>query len=342
MVQRNEMTELFKSPEEVKAAVERLHSDKNAMMDEIARVIVGQEEVVELLLASIFAGGHALLIGVPGLAKTALVRALASALDLSFKRIQFTPDLMPSDITGTNVIVENEEGRRRFEFVQGPVFANIVLADEVNRSPAKTQAALLEAMQERQVTVGRDTYKLPYPFFVIATQNPIEQEGTYELPEAQLDRFLLSIHVGYPSVPEEEQIISSPPMNLDIVKKVMGVARVVEIHRLTQAVRASNYVVSYVTRLVRSTRPNDKQSPDFVKEMVEWGVGPRAGQFLLWMAKALAAMNGRLAAGAADVRRALVPVLRHRLSLNFQGQAKGVTAEDVLNRLLEVTPEPKE
>ena len=336
------MTELFKSPEEVRAAVEHLHSDKNALMDEIARVIVGQEEVVELLLASIFTGGHALLIGVPGLAKTALVRALASALDLSFKRIQFTPDLMPSDITGTNMIVENEEGRRKFEFMQGPVFANIVLADEVNRSPSKTQAALLEAMQERQVTVGRDTYKLPYPFFVIATQNPIEQEGTYELPEAQLDRFLLSIHVGYPSVPEEEQIISSPPMNLDIIKKVMGVARVVEIHRLTQAVRASNYVVSYVTRLVRSTRPNDKQSPDFVKEMVEWGVGPRAGQFLLWTAKALAAMNGRLAAGAADVRRALVPVLRHRLCLNFQGQAKGVTAEDILNRLLEVTPEPKE
>jgi MoxR-like ATPase len=302
---------------------------------------VGQEEVIELLLASIFAGGHALVIGVPGLAKTALVRALAAAMNLTFRRIQFTPDLMPSDITGTNVITEDEKGRRRFEFVQGPVFANMVLADEVNRSPSKTQAALLEAMQEHQVTVGRDTYKLPYPFFVIATQNPIEQEGTYELPEAQLDRFLLSINVGYPTVAEEEQIIASPPMNMDGIRKVMGVERVTEAHRLTQAIKASNYVVSYVTRLVRSTRPTDKQSPDFVKEMVEWGAGPRAGQFLLWTAKALAAMDGRLSVGASDVRRAALPVLRHRLNLNFQGQAKGVSAEDILKRLLEVTPEPR-
>lgn len=336
------MAEPFNSPEEVRQAIDNLHKDKNALMDEIARVIVGQEDVIELLLAAIFTGGHALLVGVPGLAKTALVRALSAALDLGFKRIQFTPDLMPSDITGTNVIVEDDSGKRHFEFVQGPVFANIVLADEVNRSPAKTQAALLEAMQEHQVSVGRDTYRLPYPFFVIATQNPIEQEGTYELPEAQLDRFLLSIDVTYPSVPEEEEIISAPPMNLSVIKTVMSVARIVEVHRLTQAVKASNYVVSYVTRLVRSTRPSDRQSPDFVKEMVEWGVGPRAGQFLLWTAKALAAMDGRLAAGAADVRKALIPVLRHRISLNFQGQARGISPEDILNRLLEVCPEPAE
>lgn len=332
----------FENPDQLKQALEDLRSRRNALADEIARIIIGQEEVIDLLIASLFTGGHVLMIGVPGLAKTALVRALAGAMDLSFRRIQFTPDLMPSDITGTNVIMEDEEGRRRFEFVRGPVFANLVLSDEINRAPPKTQAALLEAMQEKQVTVGRDTYGLPNPFFVIATQNPIEQEGTYELPEAQLDRFLLSIMVDYPSVSEEEQIIGAPPMNFSVVERVLRVENVVKAQSLVQMVKASNYVVSYVTRLVRSTRPDDGSAPDFVRELVEWGAGPRAGQFLLWVSKALAAMDGRLAVGKEDVVRAALPVLRHRISLNFQGQARGIRPDGIVQRVLEVTPGPRE
>lgn len=329
-------------PEQLKKALKNLRSRRNALADEIARIIIGQEDAVDLLIAALFTGGHVLVIGVPGLAKTALVRALAAAMDLSFRRVQFTPDLMPSDITGTNVIMEDDEGRRHFEFVRGPVFANLVLADEINRAPPKTQAALLEAMQEHQVTVGRDTYGLPNPFFVVATQNPIEQEGTYELPEAQLDRFLLSIHVEYPAVSEEEQIIASGRMDFTKVHRVLRVEDVAGAQGLIQMVKASNYVVSYVTKLVRSTRPDDPSAPDFVKELVSWGAGPRAGQFLLWVSKALAAMDGRMAVGKADVVRAASPVLRHRVSLNFQGQARGIEPADLIERLISVTPGPRE
>jgi len=323
-------------------ALDRLKSDRHAILDEIAKVIVGQESVLKLLLAAIMARGHCLLMGVPGLAKTAMVKALGQTLDLKFKRIQFTPDLMPSDITGTNVISEDDKGRRDFRFVQGPVFANIVLADEINRTPPKTQASLLEAMQEGQVTVGKDTYRLPSPFFVIATQNPIEQEGTYELPEAQLDRFMFLAQVDYPSLSEEEKIlVRTTRARTHKPQKVLSVTGIVNIQQIVRQVAISNYVVSYVARLSRSSRPKDDMAPRFVRELVEWGAGPRAGQYLIWGAKALAAMDGRASVSIRDVREVAVPVLRHRIAVNFQGQAEGIDSVEIVKRLLEVVPKPK-
>jgi len=320
----------------------QLQSARNAILDGIAQVIIGQEQVIKLMLASIFAGGHCILVGVPGLAKTMMVKALSHVLDLKFKRIQFTPDLMPSDITGTNVIMEDESGRRHFEFVQGPIFANIILADEINRTPPKTQAALLEAMQEKQITVGRQTYRLPSPFFVIATQNPIEQEGTYELPEAQLDRFMFMIEVRYPNLQEEEQILSSTAGRArDMPERVVSVTSIVNVQQLVEKVAVSNYIVSYATRLIRSTRPDDRFAPPFVKELVEWGVGPRAGQYLIWGAKALAAMNGRPAVSARDIKEVAVPVFRHRIATNFQAQAEGIDSVEIVRKLLDTVPEPK-
>jgi MoxR-like ATPase len=279
---------------------------------------------------------------VPGLAKTLMVSTLARILDVSFKRIQFTPDLMPSDITGTNVLDEDEAGKRNFRFVEGPVFTNILLADEVNRTPPKTQAALLQAMQEREVTVGRQTFELPDPFFVIATQNPIEQEGTYPLPEAQLDRFMFNIKVGYPSADEEEKILTQTTRTEKVeVRKILSSRAIVNLQKLVHSVAVSEYIVKYVARLVRATRPKDDTAPQFVKDLVDWGAGPRAGQFLINGGKALAAMDGRFSVAIDDVKKIAVPVLRHRLSTNFQAQAEGMTTEDVIQRLLKEVKEPE-
>ncbi|MGL5094853.1 MAG: AAA family ATPase [Planctomycetia bacterium] len=312
------------------------------MVQELGKVIVGQRDVVDQIMAAVFTRGHCLLVGVPGLAKTLLVSSISQILDLTFKRVQFTPDLMPTDIVGTNVLEETEQGRRNFRFVHGPIFANMVLADEINRTPPKTQAALLQAMQEREVTVGQTTYKLPDPFFVIATQNPIEQEGTYPLPEAQLDRFMFNIKVDYPTLEEEEQILSSTTKGETVeVEKVLSARAISNLQKLVQSVPISDHVVKYVARLVRATRPGDAHSPAFVKTMVDWGAGPRAGQNLILGGKAMAAMDGRFTVAIDDVRKVAVPVLRHRISTNFQASAEGVTPEAVVQRLIESVPEPE-
>ncbi|MBI2193494.1 MAG: AAA family ATPase [Planctomycetes bacterium] len=326
--------------ERFQVAIRQFNRLRNATLDEISKVIIGQKEVLKQTLAAIFAGGHCLMVGVPGLAKTAMVNALAATLELKFKRIQFTPDLMPSDITGTNILDE-AAGQREFRFVRGPLFAQIILADEINRTPPKTQAALLEAMQERQVTVGQETYALPRPFFVIATQNPIEQEGTYPLPEAQQDRFMFNIHVDYPSFEEEEEILAATTGgNRPEVAKVMGPDEIQAVQNLIRRVPVSRYVVSYVVRLVRSTRPRDPLAPDTVKEMVDWGAGPRAGQYLILAGKAYAAMDGRLTVAIDDIKDAAVPVLRHRLATNFRAQAEGIDSVEIVHRLLKSVKEP--
>ena len=311
------------------------------MQEELQKIIVGQDEVIEQLFAAIFTRGHCLLEGVPGLAKTLMVSTVARILDVDFKRVQFTPDLMPSDITGTNVLDEDESGRRNFRFVEGPIFTNVLLADEINRTPPKTQAALLQAMQEREVSVGQETYSLPDPFFTIATQNPVEQEGTYPLPEAQLDRFMFNIKVGYPSADEEERILmaTTRPERPE-VRKVLSGRAITNIQKLVAGVAVSEYIIKYVATLVRSTRPKDPESPKYVKELVDWGAGPRAGQFLIQGGKAIAAMDGRFSVSIEDIRRIAVPVLRHRISTNFQAQAEGLTSESLVQRLLREVPEP--
>jgi MoxR-like ATPase len=315
---------------------------RRLMQEELQKVIVGQDEVIEQLFAAIFTRGHCLLEGVPGLAKTLMVSTLARILDVGFKRVQFTPDLMPSDITGTNVLEEDDAGKRHFRFVEGPIFTNILLADEINRTPPKTQAALLQAMQEREVSVGQETYHLPDPFFTIATQNPIEQEGTYPLPEAQLDRFMFNIKVGYPSAAEEERILMATTRSeKPEVRKVLSGRAIVNIQKLVGSVAVSEYVVRYVARLVRATRPKDEHAPAYVRELVDWGAGPRAGQFLIQGGKAMAAMDGRFSVSLDDVRRVAVPVLRHRVATNFQAQAEGLTSESIIDRLLRETPEPE-
>jgi MoxR-like ATPase len=315
---------------------------RKLMQEELQKVIVGQGEVIEQIFAAIFTRGHCLLEGVPGLAKTLMVSTLARILDIGFKRIQFTPDLMPSDITGTNVLEEDENGRRNFRFVEGPIFTNILLADEINRTPPKTQAALLQAMQEREVSVGQTTYTLPDPFFTIATQNPIEQEGTYPLPEAQLDRFMFNIKVDYPTLEEEEQILSTTTRNeKPEVHKILSGKAIVNLQALVGRVAVSEHIIKYVSRLVRSTRPKDAAAPQFVKDWVDWGAGPRAGQFLIQGGKALAAMEGRFSVAIADVKKIAIPVLRHRISCNFQAQAEGMTNEDVVKKLLALIPEPE-
>jgi MoxR-like ATPase len=315
---------------------------RQLMQEELQKIIVGQNEVIEQLFAAIFTRGHCLLEGVPGLAKTLMVSTLARILDVGFKRIQFTPDLMPSDITGTNVLEEDENGRRNFRFVEGPIFTNILLADEVNRTPPKTQAALLQAMQEREVSVGQTTYPVPDPFFVIATQNPIEQEGTYPLPEAQLDRFMFNIKVGYPSQSEEEQILSvTTRSDKPEVRKVLSGRAIVNLQKLVGSVAVSEYIVKYVARLVRATRPKDETAPQFVRELVDWGAGPRAGQFLIYGGKALAAMEGRFSVAIDDIKKIAEPVLRHRISTNFQAQAEGMNSESIIARLLAEIPAPE-
>lgn len=311
------------------------------MQRELQKVIIGQDLVIEQIFAAIFTRGHCLLVGVPGLAKTLIVSTLAQILDLQFKRIQFTPDLMPSDITGTSVLEEDSEGRRNFRFVEGPIFTNILLADEINRTPPKTQAALLQAMQEREVTAGQSTYALPNPFFTIATQNPIEQEGTYPLPEAQLDRFMFNIKVDYPSLAEEEQILTATTrQDRPEVTKVLSERAILNLQKLVGSVAVSEHIIKYAASLTRATRPKDASAPKFVKELVDWGAGPRAGQFLINGGKALAAMDGRFSVSIDDVQKVAVPVLRHRISTNFQAQAEGMTTEDVIARLLREIPVP--
>ena len=315
---------------------------RRLMQEELQKVIIGQDAVIEQMFAAIFTRGHCLLEGVPGLAKTLMVSTLARILDVGFKRIQFTPDLMPSDITGTNVLEEDDQGRRNFRFVEGPIFTNIVLADEINRTPPKTQAALLQAMQEREVTVGQTTYSLPEPFFTIATQNPIEQEGTYPLPEAQLDRFMFNIKVDYPSSAEEERIlISTTRQDKPEVSKVLSGRAILNLQKLVGSVAVSEYIVKYAARLVRATRPKDETAPQFVRDLVDWGAGPRAGQFLIQGGKALAAMDGRFSVGIDDLRKIAIPVLRHRISTNFQAQAEGMSNEGIVERLLKEIPTPE-
>ncbi|MDO4586478.1 MAG: MoxR family ATPase [Planctomycetia bacterium] len=310
--------------------------------NELQKVIVGQSSVIRQILAAIFTKGHCLLEGVPGLAKTLMVSTVARILDVRFKRIQFTPDLMPSDIIGTNVLDEDAQGRRNFRFVEGPVFTNILLADEINRTPPKTQSALLQAMQEREITVGQSTYSLPEPFFVIATQNPIEQEGTYPLPEAQLDRFMFNIKIDYPTLEEEERILFATTRGESIeVRKILNGRLILNMQKLVSSVAVSQYIIQYVARLVRATRPKDISSPDFIKDLVDWGAGPRAGQYLIHGGKALAAMEGRFSVAVEDIQNVAIPVLRHRISTNFQAQAEGMSNEDIIKKLIATVERPQ-
>jgi len=319
-------------------AVERIHQARDRILAELRKVIVGQDQVVDQLLTALFANGHVLLVGVPGLAKTLLVSSLARVLDLRFNRIQFTPDLMPSDITGTNVLEEDDARRRNFRFVEGPIFTNILLADEINRTPPKTQAALLEAMQEHQATIGGERHRLPEPFFVLATQNPIEQEGTYPLPEAQLDRFMFNILVDYPSAAEEEQIValttSAREPKLD---RVLSANEIIDLQKLVRRVPAADHVVRYAVRLARATRGREG-APDFVKQWVTWGAGPRASQFLVLGAKTRAVLMGRFAPGIEDVKAVAPSVLRHRIISNFTAEAEGIKPERIIEDLLKAVP----
>ena len=321
--------------------LEKFKGHHDLMVKELHKVIVGQDAVIEQILSAIFTGGHCLLVGVPGLAKTLIVSTIARILDVQFKRIQFTPDLMPSDITGTQVLEESDTGRREFRFVQGPVFTNILLADEINRTPPKTQAALLQAMQEREVTSGQTTYDLPEPFFVIATQNPIEQEGTYPLPEAQLDRFMFNVVVEYPNLEEEERILSTTTTGqTSDVRKVLSSKSILYLQKQINQIEVAPLTINYVARLTRATRPADESAPKFVQELVDWGAGPRAGQYLIAGGKSIAAMAGRPSVSLDDIRRVAVPVLRHRISTNFQAQAEGMNTEHIIARLIEEVPEP--
>jgi MoxR-like ATPase len=317
-------------------AVEKLNEARNRIKNEIKKVIVGQERVIDELLIALLSSGHCLLIGVPGLAKTLMISTISRILDLKFNRIQFTPDLMPSDITGTEIIQENTAtGERTFRFVKGPVFANIVLADEINRTPPKTQAALLQAMQEHEVTAGGETYKLAEPFFVLATQNPIELEGTYPLPEAQLDRFMFNIYVDYPSEEEESTIVKSTTSAYDWdLGKIMAAEEIVALQRLARRVPVSDHVVAYAVRLARATRPNENNSLPYIKNWVNWGAGPRASQYMILGAKTRAILDGRYTPSVEDVRAAARPVLRHRIVTSFNAEADGVGTLDIIERLL--------
>lgn len=322
------------------AAVERLKDAFDKLKFEMGKIIVGQHAVLEELLIAIFARGHCLLIGVPGLAKTLMIHTLADALNLTYSRIQFTPDLMPSDITGTEVIQEDKAtGVRQFKFLRGPVFANIVLADEINRTPPKTQAALLEAMQERQVTAGGERHRLPDPFFVLATQNPIEQEGTYPLPEAQLDRFMLNILVDYPSEEEELDIVRlTTSIQKPMVTKVLSGADILELQEVVRKVPVADHVSRFAVRLTRMTRREKGEVPDFIRDYVSWGAGPRASQYLVLAAKARAVLYGRYYVSVDDIRAVAGPVLRHRIITNFNAEAEGLKPDDIVQRLARAVP----
>ena len=318
----------------------KLSEAREKIVEQLSHVIVGQAHVIEELLISLFSRGHCLLEGVPGLAKTLMISTLARTMNLSFSRIQFTPDLMPADITGTEVIEENKTtGSREFRFLEGPLFANVVLADEINRTPPKTQAALLEAMQERQVTVGRVRHQLSDPYFVLATQNPIEQEGTYSLPEAQQDRFMFKVFVRYPSFEEEFEIARRTTIvSVDHVMPVLSAEDILRLQRMVREVPVSDHVIRYVLALVRQTRVAQEGTPDFVSDQVNWGAGPRAVQNLILGSKARALLHSRTHVTTEDVRALAKPVLRHRMVVNFAAESEGVTADQIVDRLIEVTP----
>ncbi len=313
------------------AAIKKLVEKHKALKEEIAKVIIGQTLVIDQILISIYTGGHSLLIGVPGLAKTLMVNTIAQTLGLDFKRIQFTPDLMPSDILGSEVLDQN----RNFKFIKGPIFANIVLADEINRTPPKTQAALLEAMQERSVTIAGQQHKLELPYFVLATQNPIEQEGTYPLPEAQLDRFMFAIELKYPSVAEEMQVVKSTTSDVTVsVNPLFNAQEILEVQHLVRRIPVPDNVVEYAVKLVNSTRPNLESATDFVKQFIDWGAGPRASQNLILGAKAHAAIHGKFSPDIEDVKAVAMGILRHRIIKNYKAEAEGISEEDIIGKLL--------
>jgi MoxR-like ATPase len=322
------------------SAIERLNEGYRRITSEIGKIIVGQKRVLEELLIAIFARGHCLLVGVPGLAKTLMIRSLADCLNLSFSRIQFTPDLMPSDITGTEVLQEDKAtGQRVFKFLHGPIFSNVILADEINRTPPKTQAALLEGMQERQVTVGGVKHPLPDPFFVLATQNPIEQEGTYPLPEAQQDRFMFNVLVDYPDEEEELNIVQrTTSVEVPKLTRVLSATDILEMQDIVRKVPVAEYVIRYAMKFTRLTRRDKGEVPDFVRSYVTWGAGPRATQFLVLGAKARAVLHGRYYVSCEDIREVAVPVLRHRIITNFNAEAEGIKPEDIVRRLADIIP----
>ena len=335
-------------PEEEAAQIQQTVSEmsvKTRLIEaEISKVIIGQKEIITELLTAIISNGHVLMIGMPGLAKTLMIRTLAKALDLQFRRIQFTPDLMPSDITGTDILeVDEASGRKEYRFIHGPIFTNILLADEINRTPPKTQAALLEAMQEHRVTAAGITYPLDLPFFVLATQNPLEQEGTYPLPEAQLDRFMFSIYIDYPTEADEEMIahVTTRQRSVDL-NKVLNAAEILELQNVVREMPISKHVVKYATRLARATRPVDERAPDFIKKWIHCGAGPRATQYLVVAAKARAVIDGRLLVTCDDVRAVALPVLRHRIFTNFTADSEGVDTNKIVQKLIEGVPEPGE
>lgn len=312
------------------AAIENLVKKHKELKQEISKIIVGQEKVIDQILLSIFSGGHALLIGVPGLAKTLMVNTIATTLGLDFKRIQFTPDLMPSDILGSEILDES----RNFKFIKGPIFANIILADEINRTPPKTQAALLEAMQERAVTVAGHHYKLDLPYFVLATQNPIEQEGTYPLPEAQLDRFMFAIHLTYPTFAEEVQVVKATTTDVEAsVKALFSAKEIIAIQQLIRKIPVADNVIEYAVRLVSKTRPKEDSATDLVKQYVDWGAGPRASQNLILAAKAHAAINGKFSPDIEDVQAVAIGILSHRVIRNYKAEAEGITIEKIIKSL---------
>ncbi len=318
-------------------AFEKLAKIKESFLKEIGKVIIGQEEILNHLLISLLSKGHSLLVGVPGLAKTLIIKSLSEVLDLTFNRIQFTPDLMPSDITGTELIdIDVNTSQRSFRFYKGPVFANIVLADEINRTPPKTQSALLEAMQEHRVTAGGKTYKLDEPFFVLATQNPIEQEGTYPLPEAQLDRFMFNLSIKYPSMEDEISIVrKTTSTNQTKLNPIMSKTEIISYQDLIKRVPVSDNLVEYAVQLTTSTRPDSSLAPDFIQKSIDWGAGPRASQYLISAAKAKAVLDGRPSPDISDIKSMAIPILRHRVLANFNAEAEGLKIEDILMQLIE-------
>ena len=329
-------------PKDRDAAIAALSAAREKIVSEVGKIIFGQVDVMDQVLTAFFARGHCVIEGVPGLAKTLMISSLAETMSLDFTRVQFTPDLMPTDITGTSLLNEDEHGKRHFTFSKGPVFTNILLADEINRTPPKTQAALLESMQERNVSVGGETYHLPEPFLVLATQNPIEQEGTYPLPEAQLDRFLFLIKIDYPSLSEEEKILLSTTLDtLPKLAQVIDAEAIIGFQRVVREIEVSPEIANYAARIPRASRPTDADAPDFIKEWVRWGCGPRAGQGLILAAKSHAALNGRNQVTFEDIREFVHPVLRHRMGLNFAAVSEGQNTDDIITRLLEYVPEKK-
>ena len=323
------------------AVLEELSKARQSFFSEVGKVVIGQQKILDHILIALLARGHSLLVGVPGLAKTLIIKTLSDVLDLSFKRIQFTPDLMPSDITGTELIdVDQNTGQRSFRFYQGPIFANIVLADEINRTPPKTQAALLEAMQEHKVTAGGKTYELDEPFFVLATQNPIEQEGTYPLPEAQLDRFMFNLNIEYPSTEDEVSIVrETTTPEIQSLNAVITKSEIATYQDLVRRVPVADNVVEYAVKLVGATRPNSSTAPDFIQQSVDWGAGPRASQYLVLGAKAKAILDGRPSPNINDIQSLAFPILRHRVLPNFNAEAEGLKVEDILTRLLDTIVE---